>query len=475
MTRSFQNNHRKQDAAVLPCATRDRWQPIRGGLLNLYLYDYEEFRYEHGHLILRGNNGTGKSRVLALQLPFLFDGHLAPSRVEPDADPSKRMEWNLLMGRHNERLGYTWIEFGCISEPGTNGKPRESPGGATGLPGSNGDGREHKKELGQVFITLGCGLSATKGSGMRDPWFFITDQRVGEELFLQSDAGHALSKSALVEAIGNRGRVYTTAKDYRQAVDEKLFGLGRQRYDAMVDLLIQLRKPQLSRQLDEKMLAGVLGEALPPPSEQMIVDVAESFRGLETDRMELTRFRSACDGVDSFLKTYRNYASIASRRRAADVRQSHSRYESANKELRQGAQLAPRSSIADLGCPRSVRSCEEPSVGAVRQGPYLGLMVAQYGQLLPRRGIPQPDGCIGAGRGEALTRGVKRNGPYIGAVSDEGSQLPAGKSVPQSRRTACADAGHQFPAWAKGQAVNCLGVPGQDNLFILIDKQKTPC
>jgi uncharacterized protein (TIGR02680 family) len=335
MTRSFKNNHRKQDTAVLPCATRERWQPIRGGLLNLYLYDYEEFKYEDGHLILRGNNGTGKSRVMALQLPFLLDGHLAPSRVEPDADPSKRMEWNLLMGRHNERLGYTWIEFGCVSEPASSGMPRESPSGATGLPGSNGDGREHKKELGQVFITLGCGLSATKGSGMRDPWFFISDQRVGEELFLQSDAGHALSKSALVEAIGSRGRVYATAKEYRHAVDDKLFGLGRQRYDAMVDLLIQLRKPQLSRQLDEKMLAGVLGEALPPPSEQMIVDVAESFRGLETDRMELTRFRSACDGVDSFLKSYRHYASIASRRRAADVRQSHSRYESANKELRQ--------------------------------------------------------------------------------------------------------------------------------------------
>lgn len=103
----------------------------------------------------------------------------------------------------------------------------------------------------------------------------------------------------------------------------------------MVDLLIQLRKPQLSRQLDEKMLAGVLGEALPPPSEQMIDDVAESFRGLESDRLELTRFRSARDGVDGFLRTYKHYAAVASRRRAAEVRQSHNRCESASKDLRQ--------------------------------------------------------------------------------------------------------------------------------------------
>ncbi|MEX2138027.1 MAG: hypothetical protein WD894_02110 [Pirellulales bacterium] len=63
------------------------------------------------------------------------------------------------------------------------------------------------------FVTLGCGLSANRGSGMRDPWFFITDQRVGEDLFLQSEAGHALSRSALIEAIGDRCRVYTTNSD----------------------------------------------------------------------------------------------------------------------------------------------------------------------------------------------------------------------------------------------------------------------
>lgn len=79
---------------------------MRGGLLNIYRYDYQEFRYEDGRLLLRGNNGTGKSRVLALQLPFLLDGEIIPQRVEPDQDPAKRMEWNLLLGgKHDDRLG----------------------------------------------------------------------------------------------------------------------------------------------------------------------------------------------------------------------------------------------------------------------------------------------------------------------------------------------------------------------------------
>jgi hypothetical protein len=82
----------------LPQPNRTRWQPMRLGLVDLFLYDHVEFRFRDGHLLLRGNNGTGKSKVLALTLPFLLDGVLSPSRVEPDGDSSKRMDWNLLLG-----------------------------------------------------------------------------------------------------------------------------------------------------------------------------------------------------------------------------------------------------------------------------------------------------------------------------------------------------------------------------------------
>ena len=108
-------------ATSLPVPGRARWQPLRVGLVDLFYYDVEEFRFRDGRLLLRGNNGTGKSKVLALTLPFLLDGDLSPHRVEPDADPKKRMEWNLLLGGehpHPERLGYTWLEFGRLDEDG---------------------------------------------------------------------------------------------------------------------------------------------------------------------------------------------------------------------------------------------------------------------------------------------------------------------------------------------------------------------
>ena len=103
----------------LPQPGRTRWQPLRLGLVDLFLYDHQEFQFRDGHLLLRGNNGTGKSKVLALTLPFLLDGELSASRVEPGAESDKRMEWNLLLGgKYEQRLGYSWLEFGRRDETG---------------------------------------------------------------------------------------------------------------------------------------------------------------------------------------------------------------------------------------------------------------------------------------------------------------------------------------------------------------------
>src|SRR5438552_17251813 len=98
--------HRPEPALELPVPGRTRWQPLRLGLVDLFHYDSEEFWFRDGHLLLRGNNGTGKSKVLSLTLPFLFDAQLKPSRIEPDGDPTKKMSWNLLLGKHERRMGY---------------------------------------------------------------------------------------------------------------------------------------------------------------------------------------------------------------------------------------------------------------------------------------------------------------------------------------------------------------------------------
>jgi hypothetical protein len=294
----------RAETRTLPHPVRERWQPLRSGLVNLYRYDREEFHYENGRLLLRGNNGTGKSRVLALQLPFLLDCDVNPLRLEPDADPSKRIEWNLLMDRYPERTGYTWIEFGRCDESGT----------------------EH-------FLTLGCGLSAVQGqTGVRQ-WFFITNQRIGSQLELATRSNQILGKDLLREKIGSSGEVFDSPGSYRRAVNETLFKLDDYRYASLINLLIQLRRPQLTRRLEEHELSRALSEALPPVSPTVIGALANAFSNLESDRSQLQSSKTALTAVEQFIAGYRQYSQVAAKRRAERVLAAHYEYETAVKEI----------------------------------------------------------------------------------------------------------------------------------------------
>jgi uncharacterized protein (TIGR02680 family) len=289
----------------LPSPTRARWQPLRLGLVELYHYDVEEFWFRDGHLLLRGNNGTGKSKVLSLTLPFLLDANLSASRLEPDGDRGKRMEWNLLMNkRYDRRIGYAWIEFGR----------RESSGRI-------------------LTLTVGCGLRAVAGRPSVEPWFFMTEQRIGADLWLTTHERTALSRERLAEAIGSHGRVFENAQTYRRAIDERLFRLGSERYAALVDTLIQLRQPQLSKNPDESRLSEALTQALPPLDRAALEDVAEAMSELDDIRRELEETEAMRRAVAAFGSRYRRYAQIATRRRARTLRQAQTDYDNASRDV----------------------------------------------------------------------------------------------------------------------------------------------
>jgi uncharacterized protein (TIGR02680 family) len=292
----------------LPLPTRRRWQPLRLGLVELFHYDSEEFWFRDGHLLLRGNNGTGKSKVLSLTLPFLFDAQLKTSRIEPDGDATKKMAWNLLLGVHERRTGYAWIEFGRRDD----------------------DGTEH-------YLTLGAGLFASAARPHVDSWYFIIEEkpeapRIGEGLWLVSDQRIVLSKERLRERLQEHGIVFDTAHSYRRAVDERLFRLGQHRYDALIDTLIQLRQPQLSKKPDEKLLSNALSEALPPLSPDLLTDVADAMSQLEEDRRQLERYQKLRHAVVRFDQRYRTYAGMQSRRQARAVRQAQTEFDGASQE-----------------------------------------------------------------------------------------------------------------------------------------------
>ena len=302
----------------LPQPARSRWQPLRLGLVELYHYDVEEFWFRDGHLLLRGNNGTGKSKVLSLTLPFLLDANLTPARIEPDGDRNKRMEWNLLMGgRFERRIGYTWLELGRVDEEGN-----------------------------AVTLTLGCGLRAVAGRSGVDAWYFLTEQRVGSDLWLTTPQKTALTRERLAEAIGDRGHVFQTAQEYKRAVDERLFRLGNDRYAALVNTLIQLRQPQLSKQPDEDRLSDALTEALTPLDRDALEVVADAMAQLEELRRELEELEAMRKAVSAFGGRYQRYAQVATRRRARVLRQSQTTFDETSRELNVAEEALERATAA---------------------------------------------------------------------------------------------------------------------------------
>ena len=292
---------------ALPVPKLRRWQPLRLGLVEMFHYDSEEFWFRDGHLLLRGNNGTGKSKVLSLTLPFLLDAQLKPSRIEPDGDNGKRMAWNLLMNVHDRRIGYAWIEFGRIAEDGT---PR--------------------------YLSLGAGLSAVAARPQVDSWFFVLDDaesgsRINQDLWLISSQRVVLTRERLREALEGRGQMFDTAASYRRAVDERLFRLGSKRYEALMDTLIQLRQPQLSKKPDETALSNALTEALPPLAPELLGDVAEALGQLEEDRRQLEEYQTLGKAIDRFEQRYRLYAGTQSRRQARALRQAQTEFDGASR------------------------------------------------------------------------------------------------------------------------------------------------
>lgn len=296
-------------SAALPQPSLQRWQPLRLGLVELFHYDSEEFWFRDGHLLLRGNNGTGKSKVLSLTLPLLFDAQIKSSRVEPDGDPSKKMAWNLLLGRHERRMGYTWVEFGRLDE----------------------SGQAH-------YLTLGCGLSATAARAQVDSWFFLLEQaRIGQDLWLMNASRVVLTRERLRETLQNHGgQLFDTAIAYRRAVDERLFHLGQARYAALMDTLIQLRQPQLSKRPDESNLSNALTEALPPMSPDLLADVADALNQMEEYRRELEEYEALERAVGQFNQRYQRYAATQARRQAAGLRSAQTGFDNASRELGEG-------------------------------------------------------------------------------------------------------------------------------------------
>ncbi len=253
-----------------------RFRPTRAGIINLWDYRDQEFSFADGRLVLRGPNGSGKTKALEVLFPFVFDGRIEPRRLNPFAGEERTMRSNLLYQGQDSAYSYVWMEF-CR-------------------------GRADEPEA----VTVGVGMRATRGTDKVTRWYFVVDGRVGIDFSLLDAEDRPLTRKQLIGQIGGES-VTDRAADYRAAIDSRMFGLGAQRYDQLINLILTLRRPQLAKNLDPKGLSQALTDGLRPLDDHLLVEAARSFSDMEEVARTLESLAAADDAAQSFVAVYTTY------------------------------------------------------------------------------------------------------------------------------------------------------------------------
>ncbi|MGW5318547.1 TIGR02680 family protein [Nocardia thailandica] len=268
-----------------------RFVPTRAGIVNLWDYRDQEFCFADGRLVLRGPNGSGKTKALEVLFPFVLDGRIEPRRLNPFAGEERTMKSNLLYRKQDSAYSYVWMEFarGKWDDPET--------------------------------VTVGIGMRATRSSDKVTRWYFVADGRVGVDFSLIGADDRPLTRKQLAEQIGGDA-IVDRPVEYRAAIDARMFGLGAQRYDQLINLILTLRRPQLAKNLDPRGLSQALTDGLRPLDEQLVLDAARSFSDMEEVGRTLEGLVQADTATRRFVEVYRRYLAVQAR---TDVDQVNAR------------------------------------------------------------------------------------------------------------------------------------------------------
>lgn len=258
-----------------------RWQANKIGLVNFWYYDEQEFPFAKGRMLLRGSNGSGKSVTMQSVVPLLLDGNASPERLDPFGTRDRKMSNYLLEedDDREERTGYLYLEF--------------------------------RRQESETYLTIGMGMRARRGKPL-DKWYFaITDnRRIGKDFLLYKQTGEkiTLSKKELENRIAEGGRTFERQIEYMDFVNRQVFGFDTlDEYKEMIDLLIQLRTPKLSKDFKPSVINEILSDSLQPLSDEDLRPMSEAIENMDTMNMNLKTREEAKQAAEKINRVFERY------------------------------------------------------------------------------------------------------------------------------------------------------------------------
>ncbi|HZJ87032.1 MAG TPA: hypothetical protein VFC75_02310, partial [Erysipelothrix sp.] len=254
----------------------NKWHMNRFGLIDFWYYDYQEFHFKDGHMMLRGGNGSGKSVTMQSFLPLILDGNKSSSRLDPFGSRDRKIEDYLLdeAGQRNDRIGYLFLEF-------------------------------KRKDL-DIYKTVGLGMQARKNTKLNTWYFVIEDnKRIGKDIELYQ-RNLAISKQSLKNIIGDQ--LIETQGEYSRRVNEALFGFEtEQEYKEVLDLMIQLRSPKLSNSLKPVTLNEILNNSLQPLSDEDLRPMSEAITSMDATKDQVLILEENLNASKKIIEVYDQY------------------------------------------------------------------------------------------------------------------------------------------------------------------------
>lgn len=286
----------------------DRWKMNKLGFLNFWLYDQEEFSLSDGHILLRGNNAAGKSITTQSFVPFILDGDRRPERLDPFGSRDRKMEFYLLGdGEQEESTGYLYLEF--------------------------------RKSGTEEYRTVGVGMRAQRGKGI-DFWgFCLCDGRRigpgGVQLYEKMDGKNLpLSKQRLRNLVGNQDCWTESPTKYKEMVNDQIFGFRDIRqYDQLVQLLIQVRTPKLSKDFRPSLVKGILNNSLQVLTDDDLSAMVSTMEQMDNLEDTLHGYQKAIQDAKIIRNEYNRYNQYILGSKGKAYLDARSRTQSLQKQL----------------------------------------------------------------------------------------------------------------------------------------------
>ncbi|MGM9602516.1 MAG: TIGR02680 family protein, partial [Faecousia sp.] len=171
---------------------------------------------------------------------------------------------------------------------------------------------EFKKKDLDVYLTIGIGLRAQKGKGM-DFWGFCLNdgRRIGYDFELYEKLGDqmlSLSKQKLKNIIADQDNWAENPGAYKKLVNDRLYQFQDIRqFDQMVQLLIKVRAPKLSKDFRPTMVKEILTDSLQVLSDDDLSSMVSTMERMDELTDTLQGYNDALKSASIIRNEYNRY------------------------------------------------------------------------------------------------------------------------------------------------------------------------